>query len=105
MPAVSCPSHLRPPNEFYGTPVRIVVPSLNIDLPGRMQLITTVLIKPGRSSDTHAHFALPSMPPNDKQGNTLIYGHNSWEVFGHIKELKPGDVVNYLPDNGHTFFL
>lgn len=41
--------------------------------------------------------------PNNKNGNTVIYGHNNMKVFGHTKELAPGDVATLSTASGHTF--
>lgn len=91
------------PAIITGTPVRIVVPSTDTDLQvdqGNYNSIDQTWTLSGYN----AQFATPSMPPNDKQGNTLIYGHNNKYVFGPLKKLVAGDVAELFTDNGHTFF-
>lgn len=86
-----------------GKPIRIVVPHANVDLPvdegnydssdGSWTL-----------SNTNAEFAMPSMPANDKQGNTLIYGHDTPRVFAPLDVVTTGDAAVVFTDNGHKFY-
>ena len=41
--------------------------------------------------------------PNNKSGNTFIYGHNRWQVFTRLLQAHPGDTATITTDNGHTF--
>ena len=86
---------------IIGTPTRISVPRLGLDLP-----ISDGHYEPTDGSwtlsDTSAHFALPSTLPNDKEGNTLIYGHNIPEVFSVLHNLQENDLV-YLKTDAGTF--
>ncbi|MGI9027596.1 MAG: class F sortase [Candidatus Saccharimonadales bacterium] len=83
-------------------PTRIVIPRLAIDLP-----ISDGTYDPQKKtwtlSDNHAHYALPSMVPNDFEGNTLIYGHKYDWVFGGLPDLQPGDTMQLFGDSGHVF--
>lgn len=85
-----------------GTPSRIVVPSLAIDLnvlPGEYNSATDSWTLSGYN----AHFATMTAPANNQQGNTFIYGHNNKHVFGPLKQLKPGAEVIVVASNGNQF--
>lgn len=80
-----------------GTPTRIVVPSVAIDLP-----IQTGVYSPSNQSWTidgsSAFFADTSTPPNDNNGMTLIYGHGTSAIFGRIPEIQAGDAKIYTQE-------
>lgn len=86
-----------------GTPVRVVIPSLNIDLPVDVGNYNNV-DQSWTLADDRAFFASPSMPPNNRQGNTLVYGHDTDRIFHPTRNLVKGDLVKLLTDNGRTFF-
>lgn len=54
-------------------------------------------------SKDKAHFATITDQPNNKTGNTFIYGHNRWQVFTGLLDSKEGDTAIVTTDNGHTF--
>lgn len=89
---------------LVGTPTRIVVPRLAIDLP-----VIEGAYNPDDQSWTlvdgrfEAYFALPSSPANDHSGNTFIYGHNNRFVFGALENLVVGDIVKVYTDNQLEF--
>jgi hypothetical protein len=93
------------PNVLTGKPVRIIVPRFNIDL-----AVEDGIYNPGDQtwslSGYGAQYATPSIPPNDKQGTTLIYGHNNKYVFGPLNKHAPvaNDVAEIITSNGHAFF-
>jgi hypothetical protein len=85
-----------------GKPVRVVVPSIGIDLP----------IDEGNYDEANhtwtlsgyrAQFAVASVVANDYGGNTFIYGHNNPSVFGKLKLMAPGAAVQLYTDNGYVF--
>lgn len=85
-----------------GTPVRIVVPRLNIDLPidqGQYDEANQTWTLSGY----RAQFAAASVVANNYQGNTFIYGHNNPYVFGKLKQIAPGDTMQLYTDNGYVF--
>ncbi len=85
-----------------GKPVRIVVPSLDIDLPvddGVYNPKTQTWNISGR----RAHFALLSVRANDLSGNTFIYGHNNNHVFGPLDNIK-ADAKVYIYTNNNLKF-
>ncbi len=90
------------PSVVTGKPVRITINSLNLQL---QVADGTYDNKSGQwtLSKTMAHFALLTVQPNNAQGNTLIYGHATSEVFGPLDNLTPGDEAIIATDNGYEF--
>ena len=91
------------PAAITGHPVALDIPSLNIHL--------AVIDGYYNSSNgqwtltpNKAQFALPSTPPNDQSGNTLIYGHYRAEVFASLHQIAVGSVVEITTDNGYKFY-
>lgn len=54
-------------------------------------------------SQDSAYFATTTKLPNNKQGNTLIYGHNTVALLEPTKELVKGDVLVVTAKNGYRF--
>jgi LPXTG-site transpeptidase (sortase) family protein len=48
-------------------------------------------------------FAEGSVPPNDSNGTTLLYGHARSSVFSNLSVLQPGDIATIETANGHVF--
>ena len=85
-----------------GSPVRISVPSVNIDL----KVIPGYYYPSSQSwtlSDTDAQFATMTAKPNNKAGDTFIYGHALMNVFGRLPKIQTGAQATITADNGHTF--
>ena len=85
-----------------GKPIRVVIPTVNLDLKVaggdyHADAMTWEL------SETEALYATVSALPNNKAGNTLIYGHNTPQVFGNTKSLKIGDNLYLFTDNHYMF--
>lgn len=90
------------PTTITGYPVRLQVPSLQMDL----QIVDGVFNEQSKSwslSRDKVHYALPTVQPNNDQGNTLLYGHYRPEVFAKLHKITPGAEVIVTTDNGHTF--
>lgn len=89
-------------SRIEGTPNRILIPSLSIDLPVVSQSYSKVTktwpVAPGV-----ANYAAESALINNIKAETLIYGHNNKAVFGPILKMQPGDLVYVYTDNGHIF--
>lgn len=85
-----------------GTPVRIVIPSLAIDLP-----VGVGSYNPSSDSwtldATKAYYADVSLPINDSNGQTLIYGHAQAPVFASLVNLPPQAKVEVYTDNSYVF--
>lgn len=54
-------------------------------------------------SKEYAHFAVLSEYPNAHEGTTVIYAHNSSDLFGDIDELGTNDMVFLKTKMGKTF--
>lgn len=85
-----------------GKPVRLVAPSIGLDI-AIADGIYNFKNKTWTLSKDKAHYAVMTIRPNNKEGNTFIYGHNRREVFSGLAKLKPGDTVTVYTDNNHTF--
>ncbi len=90
------------PQAISGRPVHLSIPSLKISL--------TVIdghYYPSSGQWTltrdKAQYALPSVMPNDRSGNTLIYGHYRREVFARLHTIKPGAKAIVTTDNHYQF--
>ncbi len=90
------------PDMITGKPVSLSIPSVSI----------AVEVVDGPFNDktkqwaltlSKAHYALPSMQPNNESGNTLIYGHYRPEVFAYLHLIKPGAELTLVTDNGYRF--
>lgn len=85
-----------------GTPVRIVIPSLAIDLP-----VGVGSYNPNDGSwsidASKPYYADTSVPINDSNGQTLIYGHNQSQVFAALVTIPPGAQAEVYTDNGYAF--
>jgi sortase (surface protein transpeptidase) len=88
--------------KLQGTPNRILVPSLNIDLPVVSQSYSPVL-KSWPVSATTANYATETALINNFHGQSLIYGHDIRSVFGPLLDLRPKAIVYVYTDNGHVF--
>lgn len=101
-PIVTKPIVVSSPSIATGKPVALSIPSLNLDL-----AIADGVYNPKTGqwtlSNDKVHYALKTVQPNDKQGNTLIYGHYRPGVFATLKSIKPGSEVYVRTDNGLTF--
>jgi LPXTG-site transpeptidase (sortase) family protein len=90
------------PETISGTPVKLSIPSLDMKLvvaPGKYNKKTGEWTL----SRDKAHFAELSIPPNNQEGNTFIYGHHRPEVFTSLKKVKQGDKAIITTDNGYRF--
>lgn len=85
-----------------GTSVRVVVPSVGIDIP----------VKPGHyDSDSStwtidhsaAFHADVTVPVNNTNGTALIYGHAGWKIFGSLPNVKPGASAVVYTLEGNRF--
>jgi LPXTG-site transpeptidase (sortase) family protein len=87
---------------IIGKPMRITIPSLNIEkdiIDGVYNSEQKTWNVEGRS----VHYALPTRMANDSDGNTLLYGHNNKHVFGSLKNLSAGDLVQIFTENNKVF--
>lgn len=85
-----------------GTPSRITISSVNIDLPvyiGRFSPEDNSWTL----SDTGAVYAANTVPLNDNNGTTLIYGHATWPVFGNLPDMRKGGLAKVRTKNDKVF--
>lgn len=100
--SAAAPSAAAHPNLVSGVPRQLTIPTLSISLP-----VIDGVHEPSTGdwslSLDKAHFALPSVPANNVEGNTLIYGHNRKGVFATLAQIKPGAKAEVHTDNGFIF--
>lgn len=85
-----------------GTPTRIQLQSLGIDneiIPGTFDAASNSWTL----SRDKAQYATTTALPNNKTGNTFIYGHNNGHVFNKLVDAQPGLEAVVTTDNGHVF--
>lgn len=85
-----------------GTPIRLVIKKLSLNLPvgtGSYDSAT----KEWTLSATKAYYADASLPANDSNGVTLIYGHAQAPVFYRLPELRPGARAEVYTNNKRVF--
>jgi LPXTG-site transpeptidase (sortase) family protein len=85
-----------------GMPNRLVLPSLNIDMPVKRGSFNA---NSGAwtLSDNEIFYADTSVPANETNGTTLIYGHARWGVFGVLPDVQPGAKLEVYVDTGYKF--
>lgn len=92
----------KPISALSGTPTRIVVPSIGVDVSVGVgsynQSDGTWTL-----NDTQAFYADTSVPANNNNGVTLIYGHARRAVFGRLGEVTDGGDATVYTDSGYTF--
>lgn len=85
-----------------GIPIRVAVPSLSIDLP-----VAIGSYNPDDGSwtvdTTQAYFADVSMPINNSNGTSLIYGHAQSTVFETLPTIQPDAEAIVTTDTGYVF--
>lgn len=93
-------SHVVPPVPYAaGHPVRIEVPSVGIDLPVVDGVYDSATRTWTLNSDK-VQFAVETKKPNNREGNTFIYGHATNWVFGPLLRLQPDALAHITTDNG-----
>lgn len=86
-----------------GIPAQLKIPALHIDLPVIDGSYNAATASWTLSSDK-AHYANLTVPVNDQQGNTMIYGHNNQQVFAALSRLQPGMEAEVVTVAGDHFF-
>lgn len=85
-----------------GIPSRIVISSLGMDL-----AVGTGSYDSNTGNwtidDTKAYYADVSVPVNDHNGTTLIYGHNQGPVFGALHTIQLGAEAVVYSDTNYRF--
>jgi LPXTG-site transpeptidase (sortase) family protein len=91
-----------PAEQAVNMPKTLVIPRLGITLsivPGQYDPAT----KTWTLSDTDVQFAGMTALPNDRSGNTLLYGHNTSEVLAPTDRLVEGDIAQVATQDGRTY--
>jgi LPXTG-site transpeptidase (sortase) family protein len=90
------------PETITGKPVRLVVPSLQIDI---SIIDGTYNQQSGTWTLTNdkAQFASVTALPNNEKGNTYIYGHALPKVFASLHKMSAKAAAIIYTDNGHEF--
>jgi LPXTG-site transpeptidase (sortase) family protein len=85
-----------------GHPSSISIPSIGINIPVIDGFYNTKTRDWTLSLDK-AQFAATTAQPNNKQGNTFIYGHYRVGVFYTLPHIQTGDEATVTTDNGYVF--
>jgi sortase (surface protein transpeptidase) len=89
------------PTIIEGTPVRITIPSLAIDLKVLNGYYDTTK-KTWTLTQDMAQYATITPKANNVKGNTFIYGHDIYAVFARLRRIKHGNQAIIYTDNGHV---
>lgn len=91
-----------PPAALSGKPVSVAIPSVGIDV-----AVTSGYYDAEKNAWTvapkQANYAVSTPLPNNKTGNTFIYGHNNYKVFTRLLETKIGEEAVITTENGLRF--
>lgn len=93
----------KPVTPRSGVPSRIVIPALSIDIPVKVGEFDYGTGTWTSGDDAEAYYANTSVPANDTNGRTLIYGHARWGIFGALPDLQYGAEVEVYTDTGYKF--
>ncbi len=85
-----------------GVPTRIVIPSLKIDLVVGVGSFNAAS-RSWTIDASRAFYADISLPANNSNGRTLIYGHAQWQVFGNLPDIRPQAEAIVYTDSGYEF--
>lgn len=87
---------------IHGTPIYIDVPSLGISTPVKKGYYNASERR-WTISDYTAFFATTTDEINNDSGSTLIYAHNSDELFGRLRSIKSDAKAIVRTANGYEF--
>lgn len=96
-PALQVPAS----QEVSGDPSKISIQSIGADLNiihGSQYSDGTWTLTPDK-----VQYAVISPEPNNHEGNTVIYGHATKVIFGHLSLMKKGDQADITTSNGYVF--
>lgn len=101
LPGVTAPD-ISHPEIKTGEPARLQIPSIGVDLvvtEGEFNQTTNTW----NVSNDKAHYAVVSDAPNNRYGNTFIYGHNRANVFAGLVQLQTGAEAIIRTENNLQF--
>jgi LPXTG-site transpeptidase (sortase) family protein len=87
---------------IQGAPTQLNIPSLSMTLPIQNGVYNP-RTKQWTLSLNEAQYATVTPMPNNKAGNTFIYGHYRTEVFERLHDIQAGAQAIVSTGNGHTF--
>lgn len=90
------------PDSISGHPVRVVAPTVGVD----MNVVDGFYNRDKNEwtlNDDKAMFGTMTTEPNNKSGQTFIYGHATQKVFGKLLNMHVGDQVEVYTSNGYKF--
>jgi LPXTG-site transpeptidase (sortase) family protein len=90
------------PETIVGTPARLIIPRLGIDLPIEAGTYDAVSDS-WTLSRTAVHYAVMTALPNNDSGNTLIYGHNNRKILAPTRDIQVGDELHIITKENQTF--
>jgi len=82
-----------------GNPSTLSISSVGVSLPvipGTQYSNGTWTLTPDK-----VQYAVISPKPNNHEGNTVIYGHATRNIFGHLYKMNKGDMADITTDNGY----
>ncbi|MFZ1301232.1 MAG: sortase [Candidatus Microsaccharimonas sp.] len=85
-----------------GIPIRVVVPSIGIDIPVRTGSYDTAT-QSWTLDTSSAFYADRSVPANDSNGATLIYAHAREGLFEKLPNISEGAIAEVYTDSGKIF--
>jgi LPXTG-site transpeptidase (sortase) family protein len=97
------PEIVRTPQYINSLPVRIVIPSLKIDLPvSEGKIFSGVWQISGTGA---SHLNISGIPGGG--GNIIMYGHNLKRLFGLLPSIRVGDNIDVISKDGrfHSYIV
>lgn len=94
--------HFVPKVIIQGEPVRIIVPSVGIDLSVHRGVYNPT-DNTWSLNSTSAFYANASVPANNNNGITLIYAHGQAGLFGSLPTVQPGASAQVHTSSGAVF--
>ncbi len=79
-------------------PTQIVIPSLRINNP----IIPSKIVNGQWETTSEGVSFLSSSPRPGSLGNSILYGHNWESLLGRLPQIKPGDEIDILYNNGRV---
>lgn len=101
---IEAPTFLLPnePVLIESLPTHIIIPNLEIDVTVAAGIYNQATDSWNVSS-TAAQHAIITPPINTRAGTTVIYAHNTRNLFGPLKNIQADDIVLVKTANGATF--
>ena len=90
--------HVLAQHESSDAAMRLIIPSIKVDLPIYEGLVQGRKWKTSTSGVSH----LVTSPLPSSQGNSIIYGHNWSSLLGPLEKIKIGDSITIFLQSGKT---